>query len=64
MIEIADDIRQAFAELTGRLEDASTIAARGQSARTRSAARKQTARLATALRKMRVLLDRIEERLR
>lgn len=64
MTEIPDDIRQAFAELTGRFEDASAIAACGQSVRTRSAAMRQTARLAASLRKMRALLDRIEERLR
>lgn len=63
MTGIADEIRRAFADLTGVLEDAAMIAARGQSARTRAAARKRTVRLAKLFRQMAALLDGIEERL-
>jgi hypothetical protein len=61
---VPDTLKEAFADLSGQLEDAALIAYRGQSAQSLDEARRCRNDLMAALERMRVQLQRLEGRMR
>lgn len=55
--QVSDEIREAFARLTGRLEDASVVAAKAQGVLTSADAKESCSQLADALQ---VILGEVE----
>ena len=62
--QVSDDVREAFARLTGNLEDASAIAAEAQGALQPTDAKASCSQLAKALRAMLEDVEAIRERIK